>query len=295
MLRTFNLMVLAAAVLVPIAVSAFGPGHGSRSPASRVLPPDLVELRPGTFRFRASDEFSRDGKPVAAPKATVTIDRALALMTHQVTAADYQRCVKAQVCPMVDPDAVASDRPVVGVSWRDVQAYISWLSRETGENFRLPTDEEWAYAAASRFNDDILTESPDDNDPGQRALAIYDRDASRGKVTEKVPQPIGRFGANENGLLDMAGNVWEWTDTCFRRSALDAAGESMGTVVNCGVRIVEGRHRAYMPDFVRDARAGGCSVGTPPSNLGFRLVRDDAPPWQGLRFLVRWAQRASSS
>jgi hypothetical protein len=42
------------------------------------------------------------------------------------------------------------------------------------------------------------------------------------------------------------------------------------------VRLVEGRHRAYMPDFIRDARAGGCSVGTPPSAIGFRLVLNAA-------------------
>ncbi len=41
--------------------------------------------------------------------------------------------------------------------------------------------------------------------------------------------------------------------------------------------VVEGEHRAYVTDFIRDARAGGCAVGKPPSNLGFRLVRDDAP------------------
>ena len=226
MLPAFKLLALAAAVLVFIAISTFAPGHGSRSVASRVLPPDLVELRTGAFRFRASGEFSRDGKPATAPNVTVRIDRTLAVMKHQVTAADYRRCVKAQACPMLETDAVASDRPVVGVSWRDAQAYASWLSRETGTHFRLPTDEEWAYAAADRFVDDAMPESLDGSDPGQRMLAIYDRDASREKVTEKAPQPIGSFGANENGLLDMAGNVWEWTDTCFQRSAIDAAGEA---------------------------------------------------------------------
>ena len=74
----------------------------------------------------------------------------------------------------------------------------------------------------------------------------------------------------------MAGNVWEWTDTCFVRTTLDALGTVEATVVNCGVRLVEGRHHAYMPDFIRDARAGGCAVGTPPSAIGFRLVLDAA-------------------
>jgi hypothetical protein len=44
---------------------------------------------------------------------------------------------------------------------------------------------------------------------------------------------------------------------------------------NCGVRVVEGEHRGYVTDFVRDARGGGCAAGKPPSNLGFRLVRED--------------------
>jgi hypothetical protein len=42
----------------------------------------------------------------------------------------------------------------------------------------------------------------------------------------------------------------------------------------CGARIAEGRHRAVVIDFVRDARSGGCAAGLPPEYLGFRLVRD---------------------
>jgi Uncharacterized conserved protein len=93
-------------------------------------------------------------------------------------------------------------------------------------------------------------------------------------VLDSAPQLFGSFGANENGLLDMAGNVWEWTSTCFVRSVLNDAGETISNSPNCGVRVAEGQHRAYVTDFIRDARAGGCAVGVPPSNLGFRLVRE---------------------
>ena len=285
-LLTWSIMLVASTFIALVALVALAPGHGSEPAASRVLVPDLVELRPGAFDYRAAGEFTRDGHPVTAPVVTAVIKRTLAVTRHQVTAADYQRCVEAEACPLADRNGAAPDLPAVKVSWRDAHAYASWLSRETGERFRLPTDEEWAYAAADRFHDDALPETVDVGDPGQRALANYDRGASQEKI-DQAPRPIGSFGANENGLLDLAGNVWEWTDTCYTRSALDPRGEVTTTVANCGIRVVEGRHRTYIVDFIRDARTGGCAVGTPPSNLGFRLVRDD----DSQRSLLAWMRR----
>ena len=55
---------------------------------------------------------------------------------------------------------------------------------------------------------------------------------------------------------------------------LDDAGRTVKQTQNCCVRVAEGAHRAYVTDFIRDARAGGCASGTPPTNLGFRLVRE---------------------
>jgi hypothetical protein len=48
---------------------------------------------------------------------------------------------------------------------------------------------------------------------------------------------------------------------------------------------VEGQHRAYVTDFIRDAKAGGCAVGVPPDNLGFRLVVEQ-DKWPGVQRLV---------
>jgi formylglycine-generating enzyme required for sulfatase activity len=263
-------LMLAAAIAVPTTISTLLLGYGRGSSASVAIP-DVVELPPGEFPYRASGEFTHDGMPTSAPLVTVTIPRALAIMKHQVTAAEYWRCVDAGACLRTDRAAAASDRPVVKVSWFDAHAYSSWLSRETGVHFRLPTDEEWTYAAASRFTDDAVTQS----DPGQRELANYELEVARQEAVDREPRPIGSFGANENGLVDLAGNVWEWTDTCFVRRVLDAHGGALAATSYCGIRIAEGRHRAYMIDFMRDAGGGGCAVGTPPTNLGFRLVRDD--------------------
>ena len=233
--------------------------------------PELIALEPRPFNYRAAGEFTRNGKPAAAPMRATRLLRPLVIMTRQVTAAEYRRCAADGACPSADGDEDAADRPAVGVNWLDARHYAAWLTRQTGESFRLPTDEEWAFAAGSRFSDDGRAEI-ELADPGRRALARYARDADGDEDAGSL-QPVGTFGVNENGLLDVAGNVWEWTDTCFVRIALDASGAPTAATANCGVRVVEGRHRTYMPDFVRDARGGGCAAGKPPSHLGFRLVR----------------------
>jgi formylglycine-generating enzyme required for sulfatase activity len=199
-------------------------------------------------------------------------------MRHQVTVAEYGRCVAAGACQELAPLANRRpDSPAVRVSWQDATAYAAWLSAATGEVYRLPTDEEWIYVAGSRANDDGLGEAEDADDPSKAWLAKYDQDTLEESRPDGRTRSVGGFGVNEFGLLDLSGSVWEWTNTCFTRRSLDEAGRPLAApVINCGVRVVEGRHRAYVPDFVRDARTGGCSGGYPPFNLGFRLVRAGA-------------------
>jgi formylglycine-generating enzyme required for sulfatase activity len=196
-------------------------------------------------------------------------------MRHQVTEAAYRRCVEAGACPMVSRGAAAVDRPAIGLNWHDASAYAKWLSKLSGMSLRLPTDAEWAYAAGSRFAGEAVPEAGIAGDPGRRALVRYEADSRRDAAADREPRRTGSFGTNENGLADLAGNVWEWTDSCFSRNRVDRRGAAQVGGINCGVRIVEGRHRAYVTDFIRDPRSGGCTVGTPPSNLGFRLVRDN--------------------
>ncbi|MGY3450169.1 SUMF1/EgtB/PvdO family nonheme iron enzyme [Bradyrhizobium sp. USDA 4353] len=237
--------------------------------------PALTEIAPGTLRYRDSGDHLRDGRSAEAPLTTIRFDRPLAIMTHQVSAADYQACVDARACRALDRDvAIAIDRPAVQVSWLDALAYAEWLSLKTGHIYRLPTDAEWAHAAGSRFKDDGV--AVDDSDPSRRWIARYEREAAL--PDDPKPRSFGSFGLNEHGVADLAGNVWEWTSTCFSRKLQDHAGHVIKTMNNCGVRLAEGAHRAYVTDFIRDARAGGCASGTPPTNLGFRLVREQ-PAW----------------
>ncbi len=260
---------VAAAAMLSIATPAVAGQAAIEAPA-------VTELKAGTLLYWSAGEFTRNGQPIDAPQVSATIRKPLAIMTHQVTAAEYKRCVDDKACAAAGGEATG-DVPVVMVSWRDAKTYASWLSRKLGENYRLPTDEEWTYAAGNRAPQEARL---GDADAVVRWVDRYNREAQE-QPADAAPQPVGHFGANENGLVDIAGNVWEWTDSCYTRTVLDAAGKAVGRpIVNCGVRIAEGRHRAYVTDFVRDARAGGCAAGIPPANLGFRLVRDSASIWR---------------
>src|SRR5262245_39249363 len=257
MLLAFKLKLLlacAAGLAGPLAVAPLLSDAGTRGGAAQ----PIVEVSAGNAAYRVAGDFMRNGRQAAAPLRQITFEKPLLIMKHQVSSADYQVCVDDRACRALDRAvAVAADRPAVQVSWRDANAYAAWLSRRTGKHYRLPTDEEWAFAAGSKFKDDGLP--VDNDDPSKRWIARYERESE--KVVDNEARAFGSFGVNENGVADLAGNVWEWTSTCFTRYRLDEAGEMVSGKANCGVRVVEGQHRAYVTDFIRDARAGGCAVG----------------------------------
>ena len=115
------------------------------------------------------------------------------------------------------------DQPVVGVSWYDAKSYCLWLSlmaaresklefKEATGLFRLPTEFEWEWAAAGRESDGSLREYPWPVNKGEPSdkLANYDKNVG-------VTTPVGRYpdGATPEGLMDMAGNVWEWMENRY--------------------------------------------------------------------------------
>lgn len=265
-----------ALFLLITTLAVMAPPSPAAAQSATIEAPAVVELKPAAFQYWAAGEFTRDGKPADAPRRSVQTSAPLSIMTHQVSVGEYTRCVADNACPALTDDQTNPDLPAVMVSWTDARAYAAWLSKKLDAHYRLPTDEEWTFAAGSRAPDEATLGNAD---AIARWLDRYNRE-SQGQPADTRPQPIGHFGANENGLVDIAGNIWEWTDSCYTRTTLDAAGMAAEpATVNCGVRIAEGRHRAYVVNFIRDPRAGGCAAGIPPSNLGFRLVRDAKRAW----------------
>ncbi|MGE0230383.1 MAG: formylglycine-generating enzyme family protein [Flavobacteriaceae bacterium] len=252
---------------------------------------DLVSLPGGSVIYRLPGEYLADGRPVDAPLETGTV-RPLRVMRYQVTNGQYARCVEAGVCDKAATRG-GDGVPVTGVSFDDAQAYAKWLTRRTGYRWRLPSDREWAYLAGERYKDDAIGYSSGSSDPSAAWLARYRSLSAEARPADPAPKPPGHYGANRFGIQDLGGNVWEWTTTCYLRVRVDATGGEIGSTENCGVLVAEGRHRSYMTAFVRDPKTGGCAVGTPPDNLGFRLVRERLIPFTG-DWVAYWAGRLFS-
>jgi formylglycine-generating enzyme required for sulfatase activity len=235
--------VIAGALSAPIVLH-------SLTPSPIVSGPEFVEIAPTDFSYRMAGDFSRAGRPVKGPRSTARLRAKLRIMKRQVTVAEYRRCTEAEACPKIALGDARPDMPMVGVSWQDAEAYAAWMRRTTGLNYRLPTDQEWTFAAAESARDEVAP-LIDPADPAQAWIARYEAESARAASVALAPQPVGTFGENSNGLLDVGGNVWEWTETCFIRATLDG-GSLRVTNTNCGVRVVRGAHRTYMTDFIRD-------------------------------------------
>src|SRR5262245_55266074 len=108
----FKLMVMAGIMAAPVVMH-------SAATAPRADGPEFVTIAPTEFSYRVSGDFSREGRPAEGPRLTARLPRKLAIMKHQITVAEYRRCIEAGACPRINISDAAPDRPMVGVSWHD--------------------------------------------------------------------------------------------------------------------------------------------------------------------------------
>ena len=172
--------------------------------------PEMVVVPAGSFMMGSPSHEAGRGDD-EGPRHRVTIEKPFAVGKYEVTFAEWDACVADGGCGGHRPEDEGwgrGRRPVINVNWDDAKAYVRWLNRKTGKQYRLPSEAEWEYAAragtTTRYNwgDDIGRNRANCNGCGSR----WDR---------KQTAPVGSFRANVFGLHDVHGNVWEWVEDCL--------------------------------------------------------------------------------
>jgi len=145
----------------------------------------------------------------------VVIAQPFALGQYPVTFAEHDRfCAATGRDKPEDECWGRGRRPVINVEWYDALAYCAWLSEQTGQTYRLPTEAEWEYACRAGTTTPFYFGATISTDQ-----ANYDGDhtygSGRKSQNRRQTTSVGQFSANAWGLYDMHGNVWEWTDSTY--------------------------------------------------------------------------------
>ena len=187
---------------------------------------------------------------------------------HEVTFDEYDRFAAATGRTLPGDEEWGRDnRPVINVSWDDAMAYATWMSSQTGMSYRLPTEAEWEHASRGGARTPY---------PWGSAATHEDAnfDGSHGRdLWRHQTAPVGSFPANNFGLYDTAGNVWEWTCSPYVR-------EFGGAELVCaedgdhGQRVLRGGGWDSKPEHVRSAYRGRNTREHRKYYIGFRLARD---------------------
>ena len=217
-------------------------------------------------RFHMGCILGSECNGIGIPAHEVVITRSFAISKYEVTFEDYDRY--SNPIKVDDEGWGRGRRPVINIAWDEAVEYAAWLSAQTGEKYRLPTEAEWEYAAQA-----------DSSTRYSWGDAIGRNRANCGNCGSqwdaKRTAPVGSFAANAWGLHDMHGNVLEWMQDCWNESYAGAPGDgSAWTTGDCSRRVVRGGSWRSHSRRLRSADR----YWSHPSNLhesqGFRIVRD---------------------
>ncbi|WJW75968.1 formylglycine-generating enzyme family protein [Thiohalobacter sp. IOR34] len=232
--------------------------------------PELILLRGGEF-MRGSSDGDDDERPPLPVRL-----RPFAIGLNEVTFEEYDRFCRETGHELPDDsDWGRGQRPVINVSWKDAVAYTRWLSRKTGQTYRLPSDAEWEYAARAGSRSRFWW----GDEPGRARAncegcgSLWDGDKTA---------PVGRFPPNAFGLHDTAGNVFEWVADCYHDSFAKAPADGRPLdKPGCGKRVIRGGAWSFPPSESRSANRWRDFPSRRSDDTGFRVVRELPPPARG--------------
>ena len=277
------------------------------------LGPDLAFIPAGTFRMGLADG---DNPGTATPVHDVTLTPGFWLAKFAVTRTEYAAFAADTgvrppgECWTLEPGAggqwvagfhrdrdwknpgfAQSDRdPVVCVNHKDATDYANWLSRQTGQRYRLPTETEWEYAAragavppqywGSTSSDACRFANVADRTLAARMTGVTLNPSMAFDCDDgfAFTAPVGSFAPNAWGLHDMLGNVWQWTADCWHDDYVGAPIDGRAWLTgDCGRRVARGGAWVTDPERTRTGWRIGNNAPYRSTFTGFRMAKSYEP------------------
>ncbi len=226
--------------------------------------PELVAVSAGNIA-------TENASTLIEPFKNVTIGHDFAIGRNAITFQDWEKCVSDGVCSPITEDAGwgRGTRPLIFVSYDMVTSqYLPWLSKLTGNVYRLPSKEEWQYAAmggeggTAKTNQFQNTSQDCFNASGPLAENCSD--------TFDGTSPVGSFAPNRLGLSDMQGNVWSWSVDCWQPFTKAPSAKSDA----CAMRVLLGGAWSTNRSAVTATFSGWEKSSKRANSIGFRVVRN---------------------
>lgn len=232
--------------------------------------PQMVFVQGGTFTMGCRDSI-RDGNCYEdeKPSHEVTI-RDFYIGKYEVTQAEWRRVMGSNHLEPLS-NTGCDQCPVERVSWDDAQEFIRKLNARTGKQYRLPTEAEWEYAArGGNMSRGYLYSGSNNLDE----VGWYDDNRDKRRKS-KTTRPVGTEKANELGIHDMSGNVWEQVQDDWHANFSGAPTDGQAWVGSprASYRVFRGGGWYDGPQFCRVAYRLSVNYATNNKGFGFRLAR----------------------
>ena len=226
--------------------------------SGRIAPAGMVYIPGGTFDMGCGS-WTSDCKGGEKPVHTVTVSSFYMGVT-EVTQAQWEAVMGTN-----PSNFKGDDLPVENVSWNDIQDFLKRLNSQTGENYRLPTEAEWEYAARSGGKKEKYAGTNSNLDD----YAWY------GNNSGSKTHPVGQKKPNSLGLYDMSGNVWEWCSDWYDGNYYTTSPDKDPKGAYSGsFRVLRGGSWNYLDVYCRSSNRLRFNPDYWYYDLGFRFARD---------------------
>ncbi|MEM7017184.1 MAG: SUMF1/EgtB/PvdO family nonheme iron enzyme [Pseudomonadota bacterium] len=229
--------------------------------------PAMVKLPGGIFIMGSAPGLPY---PNEQPAVNITLEP-FSISRHEITFEEYDLFARTtgRRIPR-DNGWGRGKRPVINVSWEDAAAYTQWLSIQTGQVYRLPSEREWEYAASAGTRTPYWWGEELGSNRANCGLCGSQWDASG-------TAPVGSFPPNPFGLFDVIGNIREWTQTCPYPNYRDVP--KTGNLYEGGRcdrgRVARGGSFQVYSEQLRVTYRASYATAARSSDLGFRIVRQE--------------------